>query len=111
MQRKSKMPAKIAMTESTIKLDSNGTGQIRAVVPMTNRILKILLPTMLPTAIAELPFLAAVTEVTSSGRDVPNATIVRPIKRSLNPNILAKAVAPLTVTLLPRMIKTIPAMV
>ena len=49
------------------------------------RILKILLPTILPIAIPALPRFAAVTEVTSSGSDVPKATIVKPINRSLIP--------------------------
>ena len=44
---------------------------------------------MFPMAISAFPFLAAVTEVTSSGRDVPNATIVRPIKRSSIPSVSA----------------------
>ena len=42
-------------------------------------ILKILLPTTLPIAISCSPFLAAITDVTSSGSDVPKATIVNEI--------------------------------
>ena len=45
----------------------------------TNKILNILLPTMLPTAKSHLPFKEAVTEVTNSGNDVPNAITVSPI--------------------------------
>ena len=56
-----------------------------AVVPITNKILKILLPTIFPMAIPVFPLLAAVTDVTSSGRDVPSATIVSPINHSLMP--------------------------
>ena len=111
------------------------TGVIRADVPTTKSILKILLPTILPTAISALPLTAAVAEVTSlglgltdnvvaftdglilwalmicyllyllrmakhggpltaavaevtsSGSDVPKATIVRPIRRSLMPKM------------------------
>ena len=61
------------------KCDSKGTGVINALDPTTNRILKIFDPMMFPIAISALPFLAAVTEVTSSGNEVPKATIVRPI--------------------------------
>ncbi len=67
------------MIVSMINLRSNGTEQMSAAVPITNKILKILLPTIFPMAIPAFPFLAAVTDVTSSGSDVPNATIVRPI--------------------------------
>ena len=62
-------------------------------MPRTKRILKILLPTMLPTAISALPRSAAFVLVTSSGRLVPNATTVRPITLSLTPMYLAMTVA------------------
>ena len=45
----------------------------------------LLLPTIFPMAIPVFPLLAAVTDVTSSGRDVPSATIVSPINLSLMP--------------------------
>ena len=89
------------MIVSMINLHSNGTEQMSAAVPITNKILKILLPTIFPMAIPAFPFLAAVTDVTSSGSDVPNATIVRPINRSLIPKNLAISVAPLTAKSLP----------
>ena len=69
------------MIVSTKNLLSKGTLQIREVVPITKRILKILLPTILPIAIPALPRFAAVTDVTSSGSEVPKATIVKPINR------------------------------
>ena len=68
---------------------------------MTKRILNILLPTIFPIAIPTFPLLAAVTEVTSSGRLVPNATIVSPMKRSLIPKVLAIADAESTTRSLP----------
>ena len=68
-----------ATIESVKKFIAKGTAVISEVVPSINRILKILLPIMLPIAMSQLPFLAAITEVTSSGREVPNATIVSPI--------------------------------
>ncbi len=77
-------PHRIATTVSITNLLSNGTGQMRATVPTTKSILKILLPTIFPIAIPAFPLRAAETDVTSSGRDVPNATIVSPIKRSLH---------------------------
>ena len=62
-----------------IQFGSKGTGVISALEPTTNKILKIFDPMIFPIAISALPFLAAVTEVTSSGNEVPKATIVRPI--------------------------------
>ena len=64
---------------------SSWFGENTEASPTTNRILKILLPTILPIAISALPLRAAVTEVNSSGKLVPSATIVRPIIRSLRP--------------------------
>ena len=61
-------------------------GEIPPVMAMgkakTIQMLKILLPTMLPTRRSDSPFLAAVMVVTSSGRDVPSATIVSEMMRS-----------------------------
>ena len=56
-------------------------------IPTTKRMLKMLLPTMFPIAISALCFLAAETDVKSSGRDVPRATIVRPMNLSLTPKM------------------------
>ena len=53
----------------------------------------MLLPTALPTAMSRSPRQAAITEAATSGRDVPNATTVRPITSSLTPRVRAKAVA------------------
>ncbi len=41
-------------------------------------------------------FMAAITDVTSSGMEVPIATIVKPITRSLMPNNCAMLAAPFT---------------
>ncbi len=79
-----------------------------ALVPITNKILKIFEPTILPIAISAFPRLAAVTEVTNSGRDVPNATMVNPIIRSLTPKYFAIPLAPSTAKLEPRTTITIP---
>ena len=100
--------AAIAITESMMNLSAKTTGVISAVVPATNNILNILLPTMLPIARSALPLYAAVTDVTSSGSEVPSATIVSPMTLSLIPNALAIAVAPSTARSLPNTIAAIP---
>ena len=71
----------MAMPVSTRKRLSKGISQMTDAVPRMNRMLKILLPTMLPMAMSAFPLRAATTEVTSSGSDVPNATMVRPMNR------------------------------
>ena len=58
-------------------------------IPRINKILKRQEPTALPSAIPESPFLEAVMEVTSSGREVPIATMVRPTSVSLMPHAFA----------------------
>ena len=63
----------------------SGKGLMVAVIPKIKNTLIILDPTTLPTAISEFFLYAATTEVASSGREVPMATMVSPIKESLNP--------------------------
>ena len=65
-------------------------------------------PITFPSAISTSFFLAATIEVTSSGRLVPNATIVRPIRVWLNPNPAAIDEAPLTTKSPPNLIAIIP---
>ena len=72
----------------------------------TIQMLKMLLPTMLPTRRSDSPFLAAAMVVTSSGRDVPSATIVSEMMRSEIPIALAMNEAEFTTSWLP---PTIPA--
>ena len=57
-------------------------------------------PTTLPMARSFSPFLDATMDVTSSGRDVPNATTVRPISVSDRPKLAAISEA-LSTTKLP----------
>ena len=64
---------------SNLKADANGTGITRLDNPTTNKMLKILLPIIFPTAISQFFFIAADTDVNSSGKEVPKATIVSPI--------------------------------
>ena len=76
--------------------------------PNTNNILNILLPITLPIAISNLPFLVAITLVTNSGKLVPNATTVNPIRLSDIPNACAIVDAPLTTKLPPYIIPIAP---
>ena len=76
--------------------------------PRINIILKMLEPTTFPRARPLSPFLEAVTEVTSSGREVPIATMVKPINVSLRPNAVAMAQALSTTRSPPKMIPARP---
>ena len=67
----------------------------------TMQILKILLPTMLPTRRSDSPCFAAVMVVTSSGKEVPNATMEREMIRSEIPIALAIALEECTTSSLP----------
>jgi hypothetical protein len=75
-------------TKISVKLlHSSVTGEIVAESPRIQKILKIFEPTILPTAMSVCHFRAATIDVTSSGRDVPIATTVRPIIRSDIPRV------------------------
>ena len=67
----------------------------------TIQILKILLPTMLPMRRSDSCFLAAVIVVTSSGREVPRATMESEMMRSEMPKVVAMVLAELTTSWLP----------
>ena len=67
----------------------------------TIQMLKILLPTILPTSKSLSPFLAAITVVTSSGREVPRAMMVSEMMRSEMPMASAMVEAELTTNWLP----------
>lgn len=56
-----------------------GIGEIRAVAPATSIRFTIFEPTTFPMAMPFIPFNAEVRLTASSGRLVPNATIVSPI--------------------------------
>ena len=70
--------------------------------PIISRMLKILEPITFPRARPFSPFLAATMLVTSSGREVPRATTVRPMRFSLRPKADARALAQSTTMPLPR---------
>jgi len=88
-------PAAKATTKSATNALSTCTGSINEVVPTTKSKLKTLLPIIFPSTSSDFPFLTAVMEVNNSGREVPSATTVRAIKRSLSPTAFAKISAAL----------------
>ena len=61
----------------------------KAVTPMTSRMLAMLEPMTLPSAMPAEPFRLAFTDMTSSGSDVPNATIVKPTTSGETPSFVA----------------------
>ncbi len=67
---------------------------IKDIIPITKDILKILLPTMLPSVIPLLPLMAAPILTAASGELVPKATIVNPISKGGSFNIFAIPTAP-----------------
>ena len=74
------------LTEGGIIQPSGFTAQEK---PNTAKMLKMLLPITLPTAISTFPLNVAITEVTNSGSEVPMATTVKPIISSLTFRFLA----------------------
>ena len=83
-------------------------GLIADAMPSTIRMLKILEPIALPSAISTSFFLAATIEVTSSGREVPMETMVSPIRVWLIPRSPAILAAASTVTSPPTAMATAP---
>ena len=65
-------------------------------IPRITAMLKVFEPTTLPTARSPLPRAAAVSEVHSSGVEVPNPTIVSPMKKLDSPSRRATDTAPRT---------------
>ena len=84
-------------------MPANKTGSAR-----TTQILKMLLPTMLPTRRSHSSLRAAVIVVTNSGSDVPRAIMVSEIMRSDTPMALAINEAELTTNWLPPTTPTSP---
>ena len=63
---------------------------------IANKTLATLEPTILPMVIPSYPLSAELTEIASSGAEVPNATRVKAIIKGCTLNFLAKEVAPST---------------
>jgi hypothetical protein len=80
MVRNNSVLAKITTIRSMFNLLSKGNGLMIALIPRIKKILNIFEPTIFPTAISAFFLKAAMVEVTSSGREVPIATTVNPIK-------------------------------
>ena len=78
------------------------TGEIIALMARIRLILKILEPTILPIAILFSFLIAAIIEVATSGKEVPNAKIPKPIIVSRIPKYLAKSIDPSVNSLAPK---------
>ena len=89
---------------------STAMGRIMAVTPMMTSMLKRLDPTTLPIASPADPLMADMTEMTSSGADVPKATTVSPTMRSEMPNRRAMAAEPSVSQLAPKSMSARPMM-
>lgn len=74
-----------SMAASYIEKRLTSIGLIITDTPKTNSILNIFEPMTFPMAISVSPFRAATMLVTSSGSDVPIATMVRPMSVSSMP--------------------------
>ena len=89
-----------SMTGRSSEIAAAGTGmpspKMIAGRPSTSPMLKMLLPTMLPTAMSRSPRRTAMIEVASSGSEVPIATTVSPTTRLLTPSPVAMLTAPVT---------------
>ena len=72
-------------------------------LPRIRSWLSKLLPITFPIARSVLPLSAAIIEVTNSGKDVPVATIVKPITISFTPKRVASVWEPFTKILEPKL--------
>lgn len=91
-------PKATQISKETSWLDvlSSVMGFIRAAVPSIIRMLKTFEPIILPMTIPACFLRAAMMLVESSGKDVPNATILNAITESGTPTSPALTRAPLT---------------
>lgn len=78
------------MDMSTNEIKESFNGLIHKLIPNIDKILKMLEPITFPIAILTSPFLLATIEVTSSGSEVPSATIESATTLSETPNLIAK---------------------
>jgi len=83
----------------------------RLVTPRMRRIFAIFEPTTFPRVISLFHFRLAVTLTVSSGRDVPNATTVKPMTRLDTPNRFAMDAEPETRKSAPFMRTTRPTII
>ncbi len=98
------MPAKIKSTDAnniigpSFLIDSfcTGSGSIKAVTPKIKPMLAMLDPITLPSAISELPCMAALRLTINSGAEVPKAITVIPITKGDIFNRSARLTPPFT---------------
>jgi hypothetical protein len=83
IERMIRVLEKIIIIISILLIAQNGSGFIKELTANTQSRLKIFEPITFPMAISIFFFLAAITDVTSSGIEVPIATIVNPTNPSL----------------------------
>lgn len=86
----------ITGTSKRINCLATTSGVTTAASPRITKILKILLPTMLPKARSVWPLKADITLTASSGALVPKATTVRPTTKGEIPTAVASRAEPLT---------------
>ena len=83
-------------------------GEMVMAAPDTSTMLKRFAPMMLPSERALCPLMRAVMAVTSSGREVPRATMVRPMTEDGTPSASAIRVPLFTSRFAPKAISTAP---
>ena len=90
------------------QLSNMGATATLPTTPITTVVLNTLLPTTFPRLMSDWLRKAPERPAASSGRDVPTATTVRPITRSLTPSIAAPVDAPSTTSFAPIAIIALP---
>ena len=78
------------ITKSTTIVIDIGAWAINPTEPKIKEMFMMFEPMMFPRARSFSPFFAAITDVTSSGKLVPKATIVSPTRASLMPILIVK---------------------
>ena len=85
-----------SVEKSNTDIDPVSRGRTTAQVPRMKKMLNTQAPTTLPNASPGCRFTAAITDVTRSGTDPPNPTIVKPMRPSDRPARRAIPDAPST---------------
>lgn len=98
----------IIKPKSTIIFEFTGIGVMVLLKPSTNKILNMFDPITFPITNWFSSLFRAVSEVTSSGSDVPIATIVKPTNVSLIPHAIAIYDDEFTTSWAPRIIAASP---
>ena len=104
------MPTIYGISKNSISF-GDSIGLTRETIPITESKLNKFDPTILPIEIACSLRKDAITEVASSGSDVPKATIVIPITISLIPKYRAISIAPFTNRFAPKESSVMPEII